>query len=356
MEAMSYECINCGGPLQFNAEKGAFYCQYCRGTFSEKDIQDHYAEENAKADEAHQNEEQVSDDEFFGNAALFECNTCGAEVIADKNTAATFCVYCHNPVVLTNRLAGEFKPQKVIPFKISEKDAKQRFMDFCKKKKFLPKDFLSSAQLDMMKGVYYPYWLVNTKKRGGIEATAKKKRRWREGDYEYEETKTYSVVRRGDIDFSGYPHTALKNDENLKALKYVNPYKDEEFRPFTMPYLTGFLAEKRDVDREDIQQEVDNELKDYAQRIYRDSIEGYDSVTVNSCDVKTINENWEYGMMPVWMMTFIYNGQKYLYAMNGQTGKNFGELPLDKGKLWLAAAGIFVGLLILGTIGGSIVL
>lgn len=356
MDALSYECINCGGPLQFNAEKGAFFCQYCRGTFSEKDIEEHYAEENAKADQAHVEEKEPDPDDFFGNAALFECNTCGAEVIADKNTAATFCVYCHNPVVLTNRLAGEYKPNKVIPFKISEKEAKERFTAFCKKKMFLPKDFVSNAQLDMMKGVYYPYWLVDTQKAGGIEATGKKKRRWKEGDYEYEETKTFSIRRRGIISFKGYPHTALKNDDNLKALKYVNPYNDEEFRPFTMPYLTGFLAEKRDVDRKDIQAEVDGELKDYATKIFRNTIEGYDSVEINSMDLKTINETWDYGMMPVWFMTFIYNGKSYLYAMNGQTGKNYGELPLDKGKLFGVAALVGAGLFLLGTIGGFLFL
>ena len=356
MDAISYECINCGGPLQFNAEKGAFFCEYCRGTFTEKDIEEHWAKENAKADAQHVEEKEPDpqSDDFFGNAALYECSTCGAEVIADKNTAATFCIYCHNPVVLTNRLAGEFKPNKVIPFKISEKEAKQRFTDFCKKKKFLPKDFLSSAQLDMMKGVYYPYWLVNTDKTGGIKATCKKKRRWTEGDYEYEEIKTFDVRRRGIIHFKGYPHTALKSDDNLKALKYVNPYNDEEFRPFTMPYLTGFLAEKRDVDRKDVQSEVDEELKGYARKVYESSIDGYDSVTVNDMDLQTINEDWEYGLMPVWFMNFKYNGKDYIYAMNGQTGKNFGELPLDKTKLALATAGLFIGILVFCIIGGII--
>lgn len=357
MDAISYDCLNCGGPLQYDAEKQKFYCDFCRGTFTEQDIQEHYKELNDMLDAEHQSEEQTAeDDDFFNNAAFYECSTCGAEVMADKNTAATFCVYCHNPVVLSNRLAGEYKPTKVIPFKISEEDAKKRFMDFCKKKKFLPGDFLSSAQLDMMKGVYYPYWLVDTLKKGGIIATGKKTREWTEGDYEYKEVKTYRIKRFGRIDFRGYPHTALREDDNLNALKYVNPYDDEEFRPFTMPYLTGFLAEKRDVERADIQSEVDKELEGYAQKIYRDSIEGYEGVTVDSLRLKTLTEKWEYGMMPVWLMTFKYNGQDFLYAMNGQTGKNYGELPLDKKKLALAAVGVYVGLFIASLIGGYFLL
>ena len=219
---------------------------------------------------------------------------------------------------------------------------KQKFLDFCKKKWFLPKDFVSSAQLDMMKGVYYPYWLVDSDKDGGMTATGEKVRRWTEGDYEYKETKIYKIHREGVINFKGYPQSALSEQNNKNILKYVNPYNDEEFRPFTMAYLSGFLAEKRDLEREQLQSEVDNALADYAKKIYRDTINGYDSVRVDHFNTRTISENWDYALMPVWMMTFKYRDKMYMYAMNGQTGKNFGALPIAKGKLALFGVGIFV--------------
>lgn len=348
METISYKCINCGGPLEYNASKLKFACEYCRSEFTEEQLRQHFGNLDEELHNEQQSEQQSETEREYG-AALYTCQGCGAEVIAEtENTAATFCVYCHSPVVISNRLTGQFKPDKVIPFKISENDAKEKFRAFCKKKLFLPKDFISSAQLDKMKGVYYPYWLVDSEKDGGMTATAKKIRRWKDNDYEYKETKIYHVVRRGKIHFTGYPHTALGNTEHSKALKYVNPYDDEEFRPFTMAYLSGFLAEKRDLERSQVQSDVDKELKDYAKRIYRDTIENYDTVTVDEFDVRTLRESWEYGLMPVWLMNFIYKDKTYMYALNGQTGKTFGELPVSGGKLAVFGVVMFIVLSVAG--------
>lgn len=336
--------------MQYDAKKLKFACEYCQSDFTEQELEKHFGKFDEKLNEESKPEPEQAEegtDEFYQQAALYVCQSCGAEVIAETNTAATFCVYCHNPIVLSNRLAGNFKPNRVIPFKISEKDAKQKFLDFCGKKKFLPNDFLSEGQMEMMKGVYYPYWLVDSKKRGGIRATGKIRRKWREGDYEIEETKIYKIVRAGDIDFKNFPHAALKDPDNKKALKYVNPFDDDEARPFTMSYLSGFLAEKRDLERKDAQNDVDKELEKYAEKIYRETIEGYDSVTVDGMDLKTLTESWAYALMPVWVMTFKYKDKDYMYAMNGQTGKNYGELPVSAAKLAAFGIGLFLAIFII---------
>ena len=361
METIAYKCINCGGPLQYNAQKLKFYCEYCRSPFSEEELKTHFGELDEQLQNEAQSEEVQPQDvpegfeDFASNTVMYCCDSCGAEIIADKTTAATFCVYCHSPVVLSNRLTGAFKPSKVIPFKIAEQDAKDRFFAFCKKKHFLPKDFISSAQLDKMKGVYYPYWMVDSLKDGSLNATATKVRTWVVGDEEYTETKTFRVKRAGTIDFKDYPYPALKG-EHSKALKYVNPYDDKEFRNFTMAYLSGFLAEKRDTERQDVQADVDADLKKYAEKIYKETIKGYDTVRVDSVNVKTLKENWQYAMMPVWMMNFIYNGKEYLYAMNGQTGKNYGELPINKGKLAVFGIILFLIVTLLCGLGGYFLL
>ena len=192
METVSYKCINCGGPLQYNAEKQKFYCEFCRSEFTDEELKKHFGALDEKLETTESVSEEKADDvpegfeDFASNTVMYTCQSCGAEIIADKTTAATFCVYCHNPVVLSNRLTGAFKPDKVIPFIISEEEAQQRFFDFCGKKHFLPKNFISDAQLDMMKGVYYPYWLVDSLKDGNLFATAEKRRTWTEGDYEYQ--------------------------------------------------------------------------------------------------------------------------------------------------------------------------
>lgn len=114
-----------------------------------------------------------------------------------------------------------------------------------------------------------------------------------------------------------------------------------------MSYLSGFLAEKRDLERKDAQNDVDKELEKYAEKIYRETIEGYDSVTVDGMDLKTLTESWAYALMPVWVMTFKYKDKDYMYAMNGQTGKNYGELPVSAAKLAAFGIGLFLAIFII---------
>ena len=355
METIAYKCINCGGPLQYDPAKLKFACEYCRSDFTEAELKAHWCEldEELKQDAVAEPETSPeNEDDFSSNTVIYSCQNCGAEIMAEKTTAATFCIYCHSPVVLTNRLTGQYKPDLVIPFKISKEDAEKKFFEMCGKKKFLPNSFMKNAQLDMIKGVYYPYWMIDSLKDGIVHATAEIRDSWTEGDYRVTKIEKYRVMRSGKIDFKGFPHSALSKEDH-NTMKYVNPYDDDEMKDFTMAYLSGFLAEKRDTERATAQHDVDEELKSYAKKIYGETMSKYDSYHIDDINLRTITENWKYALMPVWMMTCNYNGKNYLYAMNGQTGKTYGELPCDKGKLALLGAGVFIVLMIIGILLGG---
>jgi len=49
----------------------------------------------------------------------------------------------------------------------------------------------------------------------------------------------------------------------------------------------------------------------------------------------------KYALYPVWLLNTSWNGKKYTFAMNGQTGKLVGDLPMDKGAFWRWFAGLF---------------
>ena len=42
----------------------------------------------------------------------------------------------------------------------------------------------------------------------------------------------------------------------------------------------------------------------------------------------------KYALYPVWLLNTSWRGKKYTFAMNGQTGKLVGDLPLDKSAYW----------------------
>ena len=82
-----------------------------------------------------------------GEAVYYSCPSCGAEIVTDATTAATFCYYCHNPVVLGKRLEGTYLPNKIIPFEISREDAEKKFLDFVSKRNMCRKHFLTKSRL-----------------------------------------------------------------------------------------------------------------------------------------------------------------------------------------------------------------
>ena len=109
---VTYKCPNCDAGLIFDAERGDFSCEFCLSRFTEEEL---------FATDAHKRAERAeeADAEFASEMTEYHCPSCGAEVVADKDTAAHFCYYCHNPVVMADKVSGVFRPSRIIPFNIS---------------------------------------------------------------------------------------------------------------------------------------------------------------------------------------------------------------------------------------------
>ncbi len=329
MEAVQYKCPACGAGLKFNAEHQDFKCEYCDSVFKEEDF--------FKKDETLENSSPETEEkrEELENALLYLCPSCGAQIVTDETTAATTCYYCSNPVVLSGRLSGELKPDYIIPFKIDKKGAIEKFKAFCGKKKFLPKNFLSDSRLEDIKGVYFPYWYVDCDANGSINATSRQIKSWIVGDIKYTETTVMGHFRQGNMKISDMPEAALKSKDR-DLMKYVCPFNGADFVPFSMSYLSGFFAEKRDVEKSEIYQQVEEKIKSYSAEKLKGSIMST-GVTVKDSQINVGDLKWRYNLLPVWVMNYKHGDKNYIYALNGQTGSVYGELPVCKKKL----AGLF---------------
>ena len=338
---ITYKCKNCDAGLLFDADEQLFKCEFCLSKFTEDELKD--------TESARKAEEKAKESEEFRSEILeYRCTSCGAEVIADKNTAADFCYYCHNPIVLADKVSGELKPTKIIPFKFDKDEAKNAFLRFAKKKWFVPKDYFSLENIDKISGVYYPFWVTDADTDSELHGIGKNVRSWRSGDYQYTETTTYAVHRRGAIHFEDITTSAIST-EDKNMLEGILPYPTTDYQDFSMPYLQGYVAKKRDIERELLSAEVKGRMNSYAKTILERTTH-YDSIAVNHLDVSILSSHWEYSLMPVWILTYNKkhksNKKKdktYVYAMNGSTGKVFGELPISVPKLALAALGAFIG-------------
>lgn len=377
MAAISLKCPNCGGELVFDPSTQQYRCPYCLSEFNQEQMdkmqpQDQPSRENGTADfgggseqaesafdNARQGEysgEEYSRESTEGQAAaVYTCPSCGAEIVTDATTAATFCYYCHNPVVLSGRVSGEYLPKWIIPFSIDRETAENTFLENMKKKKFVPRGFFDKKQIETLTGVYFPYWMVNWEGEGRMRAKGTKVRVWMSGDTEYTETKYYDIYREGDLRFPDMSKNALKKANRI-LVESVQPYRGEKAKPFSIGYLSGFQAEKRDMEKNEFEQEVVQETREYAEKLLRESARGYTTVVPRRTDVKTRSEEWNYAMVPVWVITYKgNNGKMYYYAINGQTGKVCGKLPVNYGKLGAVSAVISVAVFLLGLLGGLLI-
>lgn len=355
MAVVSYKCPHCGGELIFSPTTQKYKCEYCLSDFSQEELEalkpEEGSEEKAVNFEEDTQEENTTEKETQ-EAVIYHCPSCGAEIVTDETTAATFCYYCHNLVVLSGRVSGEFLPDKIIPFAIDKKQATEKFLDYVHSKKFVPKAFFNKQQIEKISGVYFPYWMVDMDMEGSMQAEGRNVRVWRSGDTEYTETKVYRVEREGDVHLEDITKNALKKS-NAKLAEGVLPYDVSKVQKFHMGFLSGFLAEKRDIERTELNKQVQQEANEYGEKILRGTVKGYSSISVKSCHLNQTQENWDYTMLPVWTVTYKgKNGKMYYYSMNGQDGKVYGELPIDYKKVWILGGIVFVVVLILALIGG----
>lgn len=358
MDIITHKCPNCGGALTFDPSDQKFHCPFCFSIFTEEEVSEFEAKQQ---DATLASEPTIETTDSTAppeeNMQLFLCPSCGAEIVTDETTAATYCYFCHNPVVLSGRLSGQFLPNKVLPFKIEKELARQNFLDWVSKKKFIPADFYDKEQIEKLTGVYFPYWVVDAKGQGQISGSATSIRVWRIGDTEYTETKKFAVHRQGNFGFKDLVKNALSKNTQQKMVESVQPFPLEKAVDFKNQYLAGFQAEKRDIEYQALESDVKNELNDYAGSLLRNSVNTYTSFHEKNrhLSMDTIDKN--YMLLPVWLVTYRNPGSDdvFYYAMNGQTGKVSGVLPISYKKLGLFAGSIFAVIAILLMIGGYFV-
>ncbi len=343
-----YECPNCGAALTFNAAEQLFTCDFCLSKFSRDEVLNANSREKMR-------EQEAAEEAFNAQMNEYECKQCGAHIIADENTVASTCAYCHNPVVLVGRLSGEMKPQKIIPFGYDKAAAEEKFFQFVKKKWFVPKAFFVKEQVEKIAGIYYPFWVTDVNTDSKIQARATKVRTWRNGSREYTETSYYEIYRRGKIHFEDLTTAAL-SEADKKMLEGILPYPSAALEEFSMPYLSGYAAKKRDIGQDDIKAELKGRIDNYSERILRATVGSYTTLNVYGRESRVLNSHWDYSLLPVWVLTYRdeKRGKTYVYTMNGHTGKVHGELPVSRWKLaalFGAVATVLTGLFTL-IIGG----
>ncbi len=340
-ELLQYKCPCCGGAIEFDSNIQKMKCPYCDTAFETDTLKAYDAElrvtDSEDKMEWEKSAENIWQEGEDGNICVYSCQSCGGEIVGDATTAATECPYCGNPVVVPGRLSGELKPDYVIPFKLDKKAAKLGLLKHLEKKPFLPKVFKTENKIDEIKGIYVPFWLYDADVDADIRYRATKVRFWSDSKYNYTKTSYYSVYRGGNIGFDNIPvdGSSKMPDDLMESLE---PYNFSEAVDFQTVFLSGYFADKYDVSSEVSKARANERIKVSTEDEFRNTVIGYNSVTTENSRVSLVKGNYKYALFPVWLLNTTYKGEKYTFAMNGQTGKFVGNLPIDNGAYfkWLS--------------------
>ena len=356
----NYQCPSCTGPLRYDGASGKLQCDYCGSSFTISEIEKIYQDKLGEAEQAaaattaaaaaevEAGEADGSTGESFWDAEgegmkLYNCPSCGAQLVFDATTAASSCPYCGNPSVVPGQFHGMLRPDYILPFKLSKEEAVASLKNYYHGKKLLPKAFSAENHLEEIKGVYVPFWLFDETAVTDISYQGTKVMSVTHGNELITTTEYYDIRRAGTVRFTRIPADGSKKmpDELMDS---IEPFDYSELKPFSTAYMPGFMADIYDIgDRESFER-AQKRGSNTALEIMDSTVSGYSSVVPRHREVQVHREKTSYALLPVWMLSTRWKNQNFIFAMNGQTGKFIGDLPVSMGRYFAWFAGIAVPL------------
>ena len=353
-----FKCPACTAPLHFSEETGRLECDYCGSSFSVEEMEARSAEKERQAAEAFEKAAaeakadagkwdgpsgQDSWGEDGAHLKTYSCPSCGAELICDEATAATSCPYCGNNTIIPGQFRGALKPELVIPFRIGKEDAVKALKAHYKGKPFLPKSFSDENHIQEIKGIYVPFWLFDGQAEADVSFAATRSTVMVTGRERITTTRHFDVRRAGTVSFEKIPVDASKKmpDDYMDSLE---PFRYDAMVPFSTAYLPGFFADIPDVSIEECSLRAELRATDTAVESMSRQVSGYETCIPTRKDAQLRRGKVRCALLPVWLLSTQWEGQNFLFAMNGQTGKMVSDLPVSKKRYWAWWGGLTAGI------------
>jgi predicted RNA-binding Zn-ribbon protein involved in translation (DUF1610 family) len=279
--------------------------------------------------------------EVMEGVAEFSCQSCGGELVTSDTTLASKCPYCGNNAIIMSKMAvNSPKPDFVIPFKLDKESAKSKLCGFYKGKTLLPKAFKNNSTIDCLTAMYVPFWLYDCDTENSANYDGTRSKTWTKGDTRFTQTDHFLLTRAGQMRFEKIPVDAAKKMDST-VMESIEPYNYSDLTAFSSAYLSGFLADKADVDFEAVKPKIDGRIRNSVDKAIRNTVSGYQNVKQRNLSVNVKNPKVSYAMFPVYTLNTKWGNKNYAFTMNGQTGKMVGALPMDKKKAGIIGAVIF---------------
>lgn len=342
VNALDNKCPTCGAKITFDPRSQTWNCEYCGSKFTLEEMEKY---DNASSLDANTVKESNNNTTELD---VYRCKNCGAEIVADETVTATFCVYCGSTAILKDKIDSGIAPNLIIPFKNVKEDAVSAFKKVTKNKILTPSSFKSEKNIQKITGVYIPFWAYDLVADGDISFNASDTRCWSDSHYDYTEISNYLVEKTGHFEYEKVLADASSRfDDDL--MDSLEPFNYSELTKYNHAYLSGFLAEKYDVSEEDSLERAKTRSMNTCVNLVSSSIP-HQSRSLKTNNINIVKKASNYIILPVWMVNIKYKNKMYTFAMNGQTGKIVGNIPIGIKETILWSVIVFVGFLLLATL------
>jgi len=341
-----YPCEACGADLRFAPGVDRLVCDHCG---HEQPIPAAVGQGAARLRELDLDEglaQRLPASEVEELRTL-SCPNCGALIEIRDEVHATECPFCATPVVTGTGTHRLIKPQGLIPFALTEAEARDALADWLGRLWFAPSGVAEFARKGRrMRGVYTPFWT--------FDARTRSRYRGQRGDAYYE-TRTRTVTRNGKrqtvqervrkVRWTRVSGLVARDFDDVLILgaeslprghsEALQPWDLSALIVYAPDYLAGFEAEgytvglpvAHDRGREVMARVIHSDVR-------RDI--GGDEQRVEAIDTDWSAETFKHVLLPIWTAAYRFRGKSYRFVVNGQTGKVRGERPWSWIKIALA--------------------
>jgi predicted RNA-binding Zn-ribbon protein involved in translation (DUF1610 family) len=353
-----FACPACGGEAIWNPGKQKLVCPFCA------------TESPAKLDAAGEIIEHdlvtalrgIGDEHRGWQSAKrqVKCQSCNAISVLDPARQAQNCEFCGSAqlVPYTETKPG-FSPESVLPFRVSETQARDGIRAWYRKLWLAPNRLKTAALTDTVRGVYLPYWTFDAH----VDAT------WTaEAGHYYYTTETYSEggeLRSRQVQRIRWDPAAGRVrhffDDDLvcasvgvhpRLLRGIEPFPTTELRIYDSGYVAGWIVERYQIDLVAAAQRARDAMAAKLRALCAQQVPGetYRNLAVNA---DYSGQTFKHILAPVWLLSYTFARNAYQCAMNGVTGAIEGEYPKSPWKIALLVLAIVIAVVIVMSFAGG---
>jgi hypothetical protein len=347
-----YNCPACGGEAHWNPAKRALVCPYC-GTESPAELLTRDENTVIVEHDLAAALRAIPDSARGWKAEMtsVQCQSCRAISVFDATKISRSCEFCGSTALVPyEQVKDAFRPESLLPLKISETDARERIRAWYRRQWLAPNRFATKALTDTVKGVYLPYWTFDAKAHARWTAES--------GRYYYVRENNRQVRRVRWSPASGEVSHAFDDDlvgaslgVHPTLLKKVEPFPTSALVPYDAGYLSGWTVERYQIDlvagAAHSRAQMEAALREMcAREIPGDT---YRNLVVSS---NFTGQTFKHILAPIWLLTYSYGGRSFQAVVNGVTGAVAGERPWSWIKIALLVLAALVVILVWASIEG----